>query len=106
MSQSLMPIITKPSGITDQTATLKDDIVTNKPNRFVSGILISDVSDHLPLLILKRNLFAKRSLQQNTNVKYHLINDSTITTLRQALLCQLIWIMLHGQIIVLLLCNL
>ena len=29
----------------------------------------------------------KKSFQQNTNVKYHLINDSTITNLRQSLLC-------------------
>ena len=64
MSGSLIPIITKQSRITDQTATLIDNIFTNQPNGFVSVILISDVSDHLPLLILKRNLFLKRSSQQ------------------------------------------
>ena len=61
-------------------------IYINQTNEFVSGILISDISDHLPLFILKRNLFTKKS-QQNTNVKYRLINDSTITTLWQSLLC-------------------
>ena len=68
-------------------ATLIDDIIINQPNRFVSSILISDISDHLSLFILKRNLFTKKSSQQNTNVKYRLINDSTITNLRQSLLC-------------------
>ena len=58
-----------------------------KPNGFVFGILISDVSDHLPLFILNLNLFTKKSARQNTNVKYRLINDSTITNLRQSLLC-------------------
>ena len=58
-----------------------------KPNVFVSGILISDVSDHLALFSLKRNLFAKTSSQQSTNVKYRLINESTVTNLRQSLLC-------------------
>ena len=60
-SQSLIPIITKPSRITDQTATLIDNIYINQPNGFVSGILISDISDHLPLFILKRNLFTKKN---------------------------------------------
>ena len=86
-SQSLIPIITKPSRITNQTATLMDNIFINQPNGFVSGILISDISDHLPLFILKRNLFTKKSSKQNTNLKYRLINDSTITNLRQSLLC-------------------
>ena len=86
-SQSLIPIITKPFRITNQTATLIDNPFINQPNGFVSGILISDISDHLPLFILKRNLFTKKSSQQNTNVKYRLINDSTITNLRQSLLC-------------------
>ena len=86
-SQSLIAIITKPSRIINQTATLIDNIFINQPNEFVSGILISDISDHLPLFILKRNLFTKKSSQQNTNVKYRLINDSTITNLRQSLLC-------------------
>ena len=86
-SQSLIPIITKPSRITNQTATLMDNIFINQPNEFVSGIFISDISDHLLLFILKRNLFTKKSSQQDTNVKYRLVNDSTITNLRQSLLC-------------------
>ena len=36
--------------------------------------------------VLKRNLFTKKSSQQNTNVKC-LINDLTITNLQQSLLC-------------------
>ena len=82
-----IPIITKPSRITNQTATLIDNIFIKQPNGFVSGILISDISDNFPLFILKRNLITKNSSQQNTNVKYRLINDSTITNLRQSLLC-------------------
>ena len=49
-SHSLIPIITKPSRITDQSATLIDNIFMTKPNVFVSSILISDVSDHLHYL--------------------------------------------------------
>ena len=39
-SQSLIPIITKPSRITNQTATLIDNIFINLSNEFVSGILV------------------------------------------------------------------
>ena len=49
LSQSFIPIITKPSLITNQTETLIDNIFITKPSRFVSGILISKLSDHLPL---------------------------------------------------------
>ena len=53
ISQSPIPIITKPSRITNQAETLIDYIFINQPNQFVSGILISDMSDHLPLFIQK-----------------------------------------------------
>ena len=61
-SQSPVPIITKPSRITNQTATLIDNIFINQPNGFVFGILISDISDHHPLFIRKRNMFTKNIL--------------------------------------------
>ena len=64
-SQSLIPIITKPSRITNQTASLIDNIFINQPKGFVSGILISDISDHFPLFILKRNLFTKSPLNKH-----------------------------------------
>ena len=90
-SQSLIPIITELSRITNETATLIDNILINQPNGFVSGILISGISDHLPLFILKQNLFRKKSSRQNTNVKYCLINGSTITDLRQSQSYYRIW---------------
>ena len=62
--QSLIPIITKPSRITNQTATLIDNIFINQPNEFVSGILISDISDHLPLFILKQTCLQKNPLNE------------------------------------------
>ena len=44
-----MPIITKATRITDHSATLIDHIYTNAPqNVFTSGILLADISDHLP----------------------------------------------------------
>ena len=42
-SQLLTIIIPKPSRITNQTATLIDNVFINQPNGFVSGIPISDI---------------------------------------------------------------
>ena len=45
-----MPIITKPTRITDHTATLIDHIYTNTPEKLIkSGLCLADISDHLPV---------------------------------------------------------
>ena len=46
------PIISKPTRITEHTATLIDNIFTNNIDKLdssVNGILFSDISDHLPI---------------------------------------------------------
>ena len=51
----LLPYITKPTRVTTNSATLIDNIfcndITNIENTF-SGILYSDVSDHLPIFYI------------------------------------------------------
>ena len=50
LNLGLMPIITKPTRITDHSATLIDHIYTNIPERVLkSGICLADISDHLPV---------------------------------------------------------
>ncbi len=52
-SLSLFPTITKPSRITSQSATLTDNILTNNiEDNFTSGLLINDISDHLPVFMI------------------------------------------------------
>ena len=48
-SHNLLPVITKPTRITNHTATLIDHIYTNSVNRLISGVIPVDVSDHLPI---------------------------------------------------------
>lgn len=49
-SLNLYPKITRPTRITTHSATLIDNILTNEIfNDAISGILISDISDHLPV---------------------------------------------------------
>ena len=60
-SYALYPFIDKPTRISSVSSTLIDNIVSNTEKRHVaSGILYSDISDHLPIfLILKCSLNQK-----------------------------------------------
>lgn len=52
-SMSLFPIITQPSRITSHSATIIDNIFTNNiEDNIVSGLLINDISDHLPVFAI------------------------------------------------------
>ena len=56
-SIGLYPLIDKPSRITQCPATLLDNIFfTNElTNQIISGLLINDISDHLPIFSLTRS---------------------------------------------------
>ena len=55
-SIGLYPLVDKPSRITQYSATLIDNIFTNElTNQIISGLLINDISDHLPIISLTRS---------------------------------------------------
>jgi len=55
-SNSFFPLITKPTRITDHTATLIDHIYTNNLSANISaGIAAMDISDHLPVFCINSN---------------------------------------------------
>ena len=56
LNKDLFPTITQPTRITKQSATLIDNVFVslNLHKKFDSAILINDMSDHLPTLILLR----------------------------------------------------
>ena len=78
-SQSFIPIINKPTRITDTSATLIDNILINNPSNFTSGILLYDISDHLPIFIIRKHILMNNS-NPNTFVKLNFreINLRTI----------------------------
>ena len=50
---NFLPVITKPKRITYHTKTLIDHIYTNMTiNQVNSGIVLFDISDHLPVFIV------------------------------------------------------
>src|SRR6218665_2269861 len=51
-SYHFLPVITRPTRVTTNTATLIDNLITNRPLKVIhSSILIEDLSDHLPLIM-------------------------------------------------------
>ena len=54
LSSSFYPLITKPTRITQNSATLIDNILTNNfDQNGVNGVLFSDLSDHLPVFTIE-----------------------------------------------------
>ena len=52
-SRGMIPLINSPTRITRSTATIIDNIYTNEiRNTIISGIVIEDISDHLPIFAL------------------------------------------------------
>ena len=53
-----LPLISRPTRITNRSATLTDNIFTNNHDNLncsISGILVADVSDHFPIFHINRS---------------------------------------------------
>ena len=88
-SFGLYRLITKPSRITDITATLIDKIFTNELQFQVnSGLLITDISDHLPVFAICGNQFVCRCA---TPSQYRRIINASTTDKLIAELNQRTW---------------
>jgi uncharacterized protein YqgV (UPF0045/DUF77 family) len=76
-TSSFFPLITKATRITDDTATLIDNIFTNnleKLNDSVNGVVSGDISDHLPIV----HIFNSIIFDKNRNT-----NEITVTYQRE-----------------------
>ena len=65
LALNLIPTITRPTRITKSTATLIDNIFISQHwlSNYVSGVLVDDISDHLPSITMVKNLkVSKREL--------------------------------------------
>jgi hypothetical protein len=90
-SYGLYPVIKRPTRITSHSATLIDNIFTSELKAQIeSGILIDDLSDHLPIFQITKyeNLISDTG---NKKVfKRRVVNDETIATFN-ANLCNFDW---------------
>ena len=83
-SNSLYPLISKPTRITSSTATLIDNIFTNNLElNMNSGILYTDLSDHLPVFQVTHLKMIVEPPRQKRFVR--LINSTTMSAFRSKL---------------------
>jgi hypothetical protein len=94
-SFGLLPVVTRPTRVTQTTATLIDHVfVSNKSNQHCSGIITSYISDHFPTFYIDQSLtkpekpqsFKTRKINKSTHIDFsnilkqsafsHIINDS------------------------------
>jgi hypothetical protein len=87
-SFSLKPTIHKPTRITRHTQTLIDNIFTNEIIRPIeTGILINDISDHLPIYVMIKqdNSQFKASMVTNSILKRRKIDNESLLNLKNHL---------------------
>ena len=85
-SMGLYPLIDRPSRITNHSFTLIDNIFTNSSDYDnTSGLLIPDVSDHLPVFVICKYPNLNRKTK-NQLVKKRLVNSDTLDSLNDKLL--------------------
>ena len=85
LEMTLLPVITKPTRITDTSATLIDNILISSrlQHDYNSGLIISDMSDHLPTVIKLPNV--KQDLKQQQILTYRKINEENIRLMNEDL---------------------
>ena len=77
LSFSLLPLITKPTRVTESSATLIDNIFSNLQPFPLSTIVVSDLSDHFPVyttiplgknpVVTQKNIYVRRNTPENIN---------------------------------------
>ena len=82
----LTPTILNPSRFSNDSCSLIDNIFVSNCNHFTSGLLRVDISDHLPIFLIKHNYFDLESSSRTETVTYRLINDDTLSRLYHAML--------------------
>jgi len=79
-SHCFMPLINHPTRITSHTATLIDNILVNDPSimqELTSGILFSDISDHLPIFTIHHSKPINSTKRDNIKLTRREINPRT-----------------------------
>ena len=53
-SYCMIPSFLKPTRITETSATIIDNIITNCDNEITTAILVTDITDHFPTILINR----------------------------------------------------
>ncbi len=86
LTNDLLPSITKPTRITHRSCTLIDNIYVSNgiANSLHSIILTTDISDHLPCLVMI-GIGRKKVLNNPTKIKVRKLNEVNISRIKNAL---------------------
>ena len=85
LDEDLLPAITKPTRITGHSSTLLDNIFISRrlQSSFISGIITTDLSDHLPTLVCLKDL--RHETRTQKTIKYRSINKESIQKMNDEL---------------------
>ena len=84
-SHSLIPTIYKPTRITETSATIIDNILTNCESIINSTILVTDISDHFPTVLISNLSLYDKNQHKNKCFYKRLYNDDNVLKLKKYL---------------------
>ena len=72
-SSGVFPLITKPSGITDYSNSLIDNIFTNCLfKKHSAGLIVNDITDHLPIFVISNfYMYVERNSNKKNGREFH-----------------------------------
>ena len=60
----VFPMNNKPTRIREDSATTINNVITNnQKGNTISGILINDISDHLPVFVITKHVVVKKTVE-------------------------------------------
>merc|ERR1712002_1420151 len=85
-NNSFRPLIDKPTRISKFSSTLIDNILTNVcTNEITSGLFYNDITDHLPIFSVTKNINKTPFMSSQTKYTTNLLNQNTIDSLNKEL---------------------
>lgn len=85
-NNSFRPLIDKPTRISKFSSTLIDNILTNVcTNEITSGLFYNDITDHLPIFSVTKNIIKTPFMSSQTKYTTNLLNQNTIDSLNKEL---------------------
>ena len=84
-ANSYVPLITKPTRVTESSATLIDHIWTNniqsdEQSQIKTGIIVHDLSDHMPIFLIRNSSVYP---QGYTNIKFRIFSEENIDNFKE-----------------------
>ena len=77
-SHSLLPMISKPTRITDVSATLIDNIFVTCASNCHSGSVVSTLSDHFPIFLLIDSILVDNAPNHSVNIRLRHVNEDSV----------------------------